>query len=94
MPNTKAIGVAYADPQFDSLSVSAPSGTSTLVGLFGATPIVQPTTSLEAAAISTAPVSISATQWAFTSSAQAASIITLVNQLRADLVSLGIIKGS
>lgn len=27
MPNTKAVGVAYADPQFDSLTVT---GTSTL----------------------------------------------------------------
>tara|TARA_R110000868_G_scaffold103112_2_gene284060 strand:- start:12666 stop:12995 length:330 start_codon:yes stop_codon:yes gene_type:complete len=30
MPNTKAVGVAYADPQFDSLTVT---GTSTLAAV-------------------------------------------------------------
>ena len=64
------------------------------VAFFGATGSTQPSSASQAAAISTAPVSISATQWGFTSSAQALSIITLLNQIRTDLVSLGIIKGS
>lgn len=64
------------------------------VGFYGATPVVQPTTTLEAVAVSTAAVSVSATQWGYASSAQADGVVRLVNQLRADLVSLGIIKGS
>ena len=43
MPNTKAVGVAYADPQFDSLTVT---GTSTL----GAVTATSVTTSGSAAA--------------------------------------------
>lgn len=43
MPNTKAVGVAYADPQFDSLTVT---GTSTL----GAVTATSVTTSDTAAA--------------------------------------------
>ena len=35
MPNTKAIGVAFADPQFDSLSVTGNTG------LYGETPVAQ-----------------------------------------------------
>lgn len=70
-------------------------GTNTAtVGLFGATPAVQPTSSNQAAPASTAPVSISATQWGFTTSTQAQAILTLVTQIRADLVTLGILKGS
>lgn len=35
MPNTKAVGVAFADPQFDSLSVTGNTG------LYGVTPVAQ-----------------------------------------------------
>ena len=35
MPNTKAVGVAYSDPQFDSLSVTGNTG------LYGKTPVAQ-----------------------------------------------------
>ena len=69
-------------------------GTAGLVGFYGATPVVRPTSASQAAAISTAAVSVSATQWGFTTSTQANSIITLVNQMRADLVTLGLIAGS
>lgn len=65
------------------------------IGFYGlATPIVKPTSSNEAAAASTAAVSISATQWGFSTSTQANAVVTLVNQLRADLVALGLITGS
>ncbi len=64
------------------------------VGFFAAPPVVQPTTSLQAVAISTAAVSISATQWAFGTSTQADGVVRLVNQLRSDFVALGLIKGS
>ena len=35
MPNTKAVGVAYADPQFESLAVTGNTG------LYGKTPVAQ-----------------------------------------------------
>jgi len=65
-----------------------------LVGFYGYTPVVQPTSTNEAAPSSVAPVSVTATQWGFSTSTQAQAILTLVTQLRADLVTLGIIKGS
>ena len=68
--------------------------TGTKVGYYGTAPPVQPTSASQAVAISTAAVSVSATQWCFTTSTQADGIVRLVNRLRADLVTLGIIKGS
>ena len=35
MPNTKAVGVAFADPQFESLAVTGNTG------LYGVTPVAQ-----------------------------------------------------
>jgi hypothetical protein len=64
------------------------------LGFFGATPVAQVAATNQAAVVSTAAVSISATQWAFASSAQANSIVSLANELRTALVNLGLIKGS
>lgn len=75
-------------------NVSLCDATTDTLGFYGATPSAQPTSSNEAAAAATAAVSISATQWGFSTSTQANAAITLVNQLRADLVTLGLIKGS
>lgn len=62
------------------------------VGFYGATPIVQPSGSGQAAVITTAATT--STPWGFATSGQANAIVTLVNQLRSDLVSLGLIAGS
>lgn len=84
----------------DQLSKKNPDGTtlgqstSDAVGFYGVTPVAQPTSSNEAAVTTSASVSISATQWGFATSTQATALVTLVNQLRADLVTVGIIKGS
>lgn len=67
---------------------------SATLGFYGATPVAQPAATNQAISISTAAVSISATQWAFASSAQATGIATLLYEVRAALVSTGIIKGS
>lgn len=75
-------------------SVQFGGTTSATMGWYGATPVVQPSSSSQAATTSTAAASISATQWGFSTSTQADAIVTLVNRLRADLVTLGIIKGS
>lgn len=64
------------------------------IAFFGSAMTAQPASSSQAASASTAAVSISATQWGFATSAQADAVITLVNRMRADLVSLGLIKGS
>lgn len=62
------------------------------VAFFGITPVVQPTASAQAA-VATGAATTGAAIYGFTS-AQANGIITLVNQLRTDLVALGLIKGS
>lgn len=65
---------------------------TSLIGFYGATPVAQPTSSGEAAVTTTAATT--STPYGFSTSTQANAIVTLVNQLRADLVTLGIIKGS
>lgn len=70
------------------------ASTDTVAFYGAATPQPQQSGAGQAAAISTAPVSISATQWGFASSAQALSVITLQNNIRTALVNLGLITGS
>lgn len=84
---TVNVGRAGQTLQFGGTNAAA-------LGWYGATPATQPTSSNQAAPTSTAPVSISATQWGFSTSTQAQAILTLVTQIRADLVTLGILKGS
>lgn len=64
------------------------------IGFWAVTATSQPTATQQAIAISTAAVSISATQWAFGTSTQADGVVRLVNQIRSDLVALGLLKGS
>lgn len=59
---------------------------------YGVTPVVQPTAAAQAAVTTTAATTT--TPWGFSTSTQADAIVTLVNRLRADLVTLGLIKGS
>lgn len=68
------------------------STTSDTISFFGATAVSQPTTSSEAAVGTTAATT--STPFGFSTLTQANAIVTLVNQLRADLVSLGLIRGS
>ena len=91
MPNNKPVGVAFSDPQLDGAVVGVSGGTA---GFFGVSATAQPASASQAAVVTTAPVSITATQWGFASSAQALAVITLQNELRSALVALGIIKGS
>lgn len=95
----RALGVAMSNPTLDGFAVGsvigADAGTAKL-GFYGnaSAPIVRPAATNQAAAASTAAVSVSATQWGFGTSTQANSLINLVLQLREDLVALGLIKGS
>jgi len=81
------------------LSDGNPSGTSLgqsatdLVGFYGKTPIVQRTSSAQAA-VSTTGSNSGSTNYGFTTATQADAIVTLVNELRAALVAVGMIKGS
>lgn len=70
-----------------------------LIAFYGATPLSQPTSSAQAAvaATSVSPATNNGgavTVFGFTSAAQMNAIPTLLNELRADLVNLGLIKGS
>ena len=81
------------------LSDQGPAGTlwgastTDLIGAYGsATPVAQRAGSAQAAVTTTAPTST--TPYGFSTSAQAAAIVTLVNELRAALVALNLIKGA
>lgn len=70
-------------------------GTNTaILGFYGAIPVAQPAATNQSAIASTAAVSISATQWGFSTSAQASGIVSLLTEIRTALVNTGIIKGS
>lgn len=82
------------------LDDGAPDGTvlgqttSALIAFYNATPIVQPAATNQAAPSSTAAVSISATQYGFSTSTQANALISCVVAMQTALVNLGLIKGS
>lgn len=88
------------NPTYRYLDDNAPDGTilgqnaSALVGFFGATPTSQRSSASQAAPSTTASASVSATQWGFSTSTQADALVTCVRQLRSELVTLGLIKGS
>jgi hypothetical protein len=65
------------------------SDPSEKLALWGATPIVQPASANQAAVTQTAGATYTATEQAMLNAMK-----TLVNQLRADLVAAGVIKGS
>lgn len=78
-------------------------GASDLLGFYGTTPCDQPASANQAAvAVSTiTTASTSTTPYGYATSTQATnvaatveSLVTLVNQMRTDLVELGLLKGS
>lgn len=76
--------------QFGTVSGSKlGSSAGEMLSLWGATPIVQPASANQAAVTQTAGATYTATEQAMLN-----ALKTLVNQLRADLVSAGVIKGS
>jgi UDP-N-acetyl-D-mannosaminuronic acid transferase (WecB/TagA/CpsF family) len=88
------------NPTYRYLDDNAPDGTilgqtaSALVGFFGATPSSQRAATNQAAPSASTAASFSATQWGFSTSTQADALVTCVRQLRSELVTLGLIKGS
>lgn len=69
------------------------SSASTL-GFYGATFTSQLASASQAVVATTAPVSITATQWGYSTSTQALAVVTLLAQIRNDLVTLGLVKGA
>lgn len=61
------------------------------VGFYGKTPVAQRASASQAAVTTTAATTT--TPWGFSTSAQADAVVTLVNEMRAALVAVGIIKG-
>lgn len=75
--------------------LGATSTTASTLGFYGATPSVQPSGAGQADILSTAAVSVSATQWGYATSTQADGVVTLLRALRTALVTnLGLLKGS
>lgn len=83
---------------YESVTYNSPDGaqigkaSTELIAFFGATPVVQPSGASQAA-VSTAAATTGGAIYGYTS-AQANSLVALVNQIRTDLVTLGLIKGS
>lgn len=63
-------------------------GASDKIAFYGGTAQVQGT--IDAAAAATTVSISTGTQWAYASSTQANAIVTLVNELRAELVAIGL----
>lgn len=72
--------------------MSLGSSSAELVSFYAATPVAQPSGASQAALATTAATTGAATYGL--TSAQANGVITLLNQIRSDLVTLGLIKGS
>lgn len=93
----RSLGVAESDPVLDGLTVTGNvklgDAAADLISFYGATQVSQPTSANQAAVTTTGTVS-TAGIFGFTTSTQANAIITLLNQVRSDLVTLGLIKGS
>jgi hypothetical protein len=67
---------------------------TSLVAFWGGTPQARPSGTGQADIASTASVSISATQWGFSTSTQATAIVTLVRALRGALADTGFMAGA
>lgn len=81
MPNTKAVGVAFEDPQLDGAIIGKSGGTA---GFYGTTPVTQRAAAIQAASV------VSATSWASAVSNQAA----FNAEVAATLTGLGLWKGA
>ena len=87
MPNTKQLSDANTDGTSFGQSVTDK------ISFYGVTPVIQPT-SANQAAVATTAVSTAAGIYGFTTAAQGNAVVTLLNQIRSDLVTIGVLKGS
>jgi hypothetical protein len=88
MPRNRAVGVAYDDPSFSELTVtgttSLGSASTTSIGFYGTTPVVQRASSVQAASV------VSANSWISVTSNAAA----FAAEVAATLTGMGLWKGS
>jgi len=96
-----AVGQYLGDGNPDGTSLG--SSATEKISFYGVTPVIQPTSASQAA-VATSTITTAATSttpWGFATSTQADAVAAQVvllrtgfNQLRSDLVDLGLIKGS
>ena len=67
-------------------------GTSGTVGLYGATPVSQRSTTVGAAVATTLSVSTTSNIWGFSTSTQDDNLVSMVNSIYGALTSVGIIS--
>jgi hypothetical protein len=93
-----ANGADWTIGEASDISVGTTTGTkigtavAQKIGFWNATPVIQQASAAQAAVATTGATNSS--PYGFTTAAQADAIVTLVNRLRLDLVTTGIIKGA
>lgn len=92
MPRTMSTSIEIVTPTVLTDGYTVGASATALVGFYGATPAAQPAAAAQAAVGTTA--STTTTPTGYTTTTQADGIVTLVNRLRADMVTLGLIKGA
>ena len=80
MPNTKAIGVAFEDPELDGAIIGKSGGTA---GFYGTTPVTQRAAAVQAASVVSASSYISVP----------ANLAAWAAEVNATLTGLGLWKG-
>lgn len=84
----RALGVAMSVMQFDQISMS---GTGAKAGFFTASPITQPANAAQAALTATTATN---SGWGFANATAFNAFIAQLENIRASLVLLGLLKGS
>ena len=83
MPNTKAVGVAFSDPQLDAAIIGNSNATGGTVGFYGTTPVVQRAAANQAASV------VSASSYITVGS----NLAAWAAEVNATLTGLGVWKG-
>jgi hypothetical protein len=84
----RALGVATSVQEFDQISMT---GTGSKAGFFGVSPVVQPANAAQAALTLT---TATASGYGFSTSTGFNAFIAQIENIRASLVTLGLLKGS
>ncbi len=91
-PNTETSSLEYYQSNGNPDGQTFGNSTTDKISFYGKVPIVQRSGSAQAQVTTTAATST--TPYGYSTSAQADAVVTLVNEIRAALVAIGIIKGS
>lgn len=83
MPNTKAVGVAFSDPQLDAAIIGNSNAAGGTVGFYGTTPVVQRAAANQAASV------VSASSYITVGS----NLAAWAAEVNATLTGLGVWKG-